>query len=411
MKNKPRFVKQGNTLALPFALVTLTAILAMIVLCAPNVARAEEANAEPKPEAQPEAVDSSAQDTPLITEAGSAALIDKEGNVLFEVNGKKQEHPASTTKVMTAMVALDSKRDLNEIVEIQAPDLGENSQMGDYSTGDRVPLGELMRVMLVYSANDAAWNVATHVAGSEAAFVDLMNKKASEIGCEHTHFVNSHGLEDDNHYTCAIDLAKIGRYALEHYPFIGQTALMPTVSTTVHGEEITLNSTDRLLDTFDGIRGLKTGAIIANYTFLGASGRGDVQLYTAVLGCQTFMGRFDDAASIMEWGYAHYAQRPLTRGNWVVRVNPYAYNFGLKAVLRSTQDCDASIWPSLGSLTYSTVQTRPHRLVGTSTACGWTNWKQDKVNVGRVVYKTENTPKRMSAWPVFSQPLFENQMG
>ena len=347
------------------------------------------------------------QDDPVFAEADSAALLDKAGNVLFEHNGLKQEHPASTTKVMTAMVALDSKRDLSEIVEVKAPDLGENSQMGDYSTGDRVPLGELLQVMLVYSANDAAWNVATHVAGSEAAFVDRMNKKAAELGLRHTHFCNSHGLEEDDHYTCALDLAEIGRYALEHYPFIGQTALLRTVNTTVHGDLITLNSTDRLLDTYDGIRGLKTGAIVANYTFIGASGRGEVQLYASVLGCKTFMGRFDDAAMLMDWGYAKYEQHPLTRGGWVVATNPYAYNPGMKAYVRSTADCSVQEWPGLGGLSYATTQSKPHRLLDTKTECGWTTWSQSNANVGTALYASDATPRFASSWPVFSAPLFE----
>lgn len=394
--------------ALTIALHLCVAILVSTVIVSPRISFAEEQEEQQPVETQniPSPED---QDVPFVGEADAVALLDKAGNVIYELNGTKQEHPASTTKVMTAMVALDSKHDLNEIVEIQAPDLGDNSQMGDYSTGDRIPLGELMRVMLVYSANDAAWNVAKYVAGSESAFVDLMNKKAKELGLEHTHFVNSHGLEDDNHYTCAIDLAKIGRYALEHYPFIAQTAIMPTVTTTVYGEEITLNSTDRLLETFDGIRGIKTGAIVANYTFLGASGRGNVQLYTAVLGCQSFMGRFDDAASVMEWGYAHYGQRQLTHKGWLIRANPYAYNLGFKAPVRSASDCNVSIWSSLGGLSYSTVQARPNRLLNSSADCGWTNWRQKEASVGSVTYTTEDVPQHMSAWPVFSQPLFTNE--
>ena len=390
------------------AVACALALLAIAPLPA-GTAIAEETNAGAPAQQQAQAqAQAQTQGDPVFAEADSAALLDKAGNVLFEHNGTKQEHPASTTKVMTAMVALDSKRDLSEIVEIKVPDLGDNSQMGDYGNGDRVPLGELLRVMLVYSANDAAWNVATHVAGSEAAFVDLMNKKAAELGLKHTHFTNSHGLEDDDHYTCALDLAEIGRYALEHYPFIGQTALLHTVDTTVHGDAITLNSTDRLLDTYDGIRGLKTGAIVANYTFLGASGRGEVQLYTAVLGCASFMGRFDDAAMLMDWGYDRYQQRPLTREGWIVAANPYAYNPGMKTYVRSTANCDVRDWPSLGGFSYSTTQSKPHRLLDSQTECGWTTWSQSNANMGTALYASDPTPRFASSWPIFSAPLFEN---
>ena len=347
-------------------------------------------------------------DEPELTEADAAVLLDKGGNVLYAKEPEKREHPASITKVMTAMCVLDSGHKLDEVVDITAPDLGENSQMGDYATGDKITLGELLQVMLVYSGNDAAWNAGVYVAGSEEAFVDLMNKKAAQIGMDHTHFANCHGLEDDNHYSCAYDIALMGCYALEHYPYIAQTVVRHTVEAHVYDEVLVLNSTDRLLDTFDGIRGIKTGAIVNNYTFLGASGRGNTQLYTSVLGCQTFMGRFDDAAALMEWGYEHYQDKVLTRGNWVTRVEPYALDLGQKAILVSEQDFTGSVWPSMGKFGYSTVLNRPHHLLDVGQTYGWTSWRQSGSDLGFAYYTTRPAPQAVSSWPVFELPLFSD---
>lgn len=344
---------------------------------------------------------------PELSEADAAVLIDKAGNVLFSYNPTKKEHPASITKVMTAMVALDSDCKLSDVVTCAEPDLGDNSQMADFGEGDKATLGDLIRVMLVYSANDAAYNAAQFVAGSQEAFVEFMNKKAAAIGMEHTHFNNTHGLEDDDHYTCAQDMAIMTRYAMEHYPLISQTALLHTIETPVRGETYVFSSTDRLLDTFDGIRGLKTGAIVDNYTFLGASGRGNTQLYTAVLGCKTFMGRFDDAEALMEWGFANYTPHTFSRGSWTIRLHPYAYNFALKSVLHPAGDCNIKSWPSNGSCSYSTVLCRPYRLLEANAAYGWTNWVQSKSDLGHAVYTTQRTPVKASTWPVFTQPLFE----
>lgn len=345
---------------------------------------------------------------PDIKEADAAVLLDKGGNVLFDKEGLKHEHPASTTKVMTAMVALDSGHSLDEVVEVTAPDLGENSQMGDYASGDRVTLEELMRVMLIYSGNDAAYNIASYVAGSEEAFVDLMNKKAASIGLQNTHFANSHGLEDNDHYTCALDLARMGKYALEHYPFIAQCALMHSVDAHLYGEVIPLTATDKLLDTFYGIRGIKTGAIENAFTFVGASGRGNTQLYTAVLGCPTFNGRFDDAAALMEWGYANHANHPLARGGWITRMQPYSFDFGMKAILETEDDVVVSSWPDIKSLSYASVHAMPHHLLETDRAYGWTRWSQSNSELGEAFYTTRELPARASAWSAFTLPLFED---
>ncbi len=342
---------------------------------------------------------------PTLSEADAAVLMDKGGNVLYQQNPTKREHPASITKVMTAMVTLDSDHELTDIVDMVAPDLGFNSQMGDYATGDKIELGELMRVMLVYSGNDAAYNVACYVGGSEEAFVKLMNKKAAEIGMEHTHFNNSHGLEDDEHYSCAYDIARMGRYALEHYPFIAQTVLNHTVEAHLYGGIIPLNSTDRLLDTFPGIRGIKTGAIIDNYTFLGASGRGNTQLYVSVLGCPSFSGRFDDAAELMEWGYANYDSRELGQPSKVARVAPYAFDLGMKAVLSKERTLTAEVWTELENPTVVETQ-QPSGLLDVGCTYGWTDWRQEGCDLGSEYFSTHATPIRASAWPVFTTPLF-----
>ena len=127
---------------------------------------------------------------------------------------------ASITKVMTAIVALDSGVNLDEPCKITVPDLEEGSQVAGLTSDDTPTLRQLIMMMLVYSANDAAYNIAINVSGSQQAFVDQMNKKAAEIGMTHTQFQNPHGLDANGHYSTARDLALMGRYAREHYPLI-----------------------------------------------------------------------------------------------------------------------------------------------------------------------------------------------
>lgn len=343
---------------------------------------------------------------PELHEAKSAALIDQGGNVLYAINPDMELPPASITKVMTAMVALDSGKSLYDEVELIAPDLGENSQMADYGQGDKVTFGDLLRIMLVYSANDAAYNVAVITAGSEEAFVGLMNQKAAEIGMTHTHFENSHGLESDHHYSSALDLARMGHYALTHYPFIAQTAMLRDATTTIHGYTAQFVATNKLLGTFPGIRGIKTGAVTNDYTFLGASGRGNIQLYTAVLGCLTFTGRFDDSASLMEWGYAGYGDAQLSHPEWVTAVQPYAYDLGLKAVVSPTDVAQGKTWPTQEGFVHDSHLCNANGLMGVHEVCGWTDWSQSNRHLSSATYASRPTPVRASAWPVMSLPLF-----
>ena len=148
--------------------------------------------------------------TPTISEAQCAIVCDSSGNVLWSMNADREMALASITKVMTAVVALDSGLDLDSPCTISYVDLGPYSQTAGFTESDTPTLRELLRVMLVYSGNDAAVYIAQNVAGSEEAFVTLMNEKARELGMTHTHFANPHGLEADGHYSSVADLVILG---------------------------------------------------------------------------------------------------------------------------------------------------------------------------------------------------------
>ena len=373
------------------------------------VADAQQAEETISPEEQAARLaELAAAPAPTITEAESAAMIDRAGNVLFQKDAERHMSPASITKVMTAVVALDSLQNgisLDDDVQITEPYLGELAAMAGFETGEHAVLRDLMRVMLVYSANDAAYNVALHVAGSIPAFADLMNAKAAEIGMTNSHFVNPHGMDDDGHYSCAIDLARLSKYALENYPFIAQTVSLSSVEIPIHGTPTVFNTTDALMGTYAGIRGVKTGSTDA-YTFMGASARGDVGVYTAVLGCETSAGRFNDTAAMMDWAYAKYHEWQLAEDDWTVRVNPYALDMSYHTVVAASSDTQGEVWPEGGSASYDSVIARPDRLLDSGCGCGWSVWRQSERQMGTTTYATREMPVRVSSWPTFSLPLF-----
>lgn len=193
--------------------------------------------------------------------APSYVLMDvSSGRVLEECNAHQRMFPASTTKTMTALVAL-SHADLDKVVTIgpNPPRTGESSV--NLMQGEKFALADLVRAALIKSANDSCVAIAEGVAGSVPKFVTMMNQEARKVGARDTHFANPHGLHDPNHYTSAYDLALIAREAMK-YPFFNETTR--TRHTTIHGNaklgaERFLVNRNRLLFRWDDCDGVKTG--------------------------------------------------------------------------------------------------------------------------------------------------------
>lgn len=197
----------------------------------------------------------------LHVSAQSAILVNAaDGTVLWQ-KGASEQHPmASTTKIMTALLTLEAAACNNRIVQI-TPDMlrVEGSSMG-LQTGDRIPLSGLAAGMLSTSGNDAATAAAYALAGGPAPFAEKMNHRAQELGMEHTHFVTPSGLDDDNHYSTAADMAKLGCAAMKNEAFAALTA-KKTVKVRFAQPDCTRSYTNhnKLLTMYQGCIGVKTG--------------------------------------------------------------------------------------------------------------------------------------------------------
>ncbi len=352
-----------------------------------------------------------AETQPTLTEAQCAIVTDAAGNVLWSKNPDQEMAMASITKVMTAMVALDSGKDLDAKCTITASDLGADSQTIGFTTSDTPTLRELIRAMLVYSGNDAALNVAINVAGSEDAFVDLMNEKAQELGMAHTHFANPHGLEADGHYSCVADLAVMGRYAHQHYPLIASTVHTRSVTVSVGGLPRTYYSTDELMSSYRGLLGIKTGTVASGAAFLGDSMRGSVELYTCVLGCATSAGRFADTAAMMDWAYQTFSRAKVSDPAWVTDVRPYALNFACSVVVRPEADLSVASWPDFGGLDYTTTAIHDWFLVDDGQQVGTTSWSQRGRTAGTTRYVAHLVLGTVPRVGILSLPLWWNGQG
>lgn len=242
--------------------------------------------------------------------------------ILYEKNMDLKLYPASTTKIITAILALElGKPDDVVTVDQEVVNLTEGSHIA-LETGEQLYLEQMLYALMIPSANDAALAIGKHISGSLDDFVDLMNEKAKEIGATNTHFVNPNGLHDDNHYSTAYDIALISHYAMENETFreIVNTNTYEIAPTNVKGETRYLHNTNRLLENsgkinvdgniipskYQGVSGIKTGTTgQAGYCLVSYAER-DGQRLLAVVLKSSANGVYADSHKLLDYGFNNF---------------------------------------------------------------------------------------------------------
>lgn len=212
---------------------------------------------------------------------------------------------ASTTKIMTTIVILE-KADLNEKVTVSAKAGGTGGSRLGLKRGDKASVRDLLYGLMLRSGNDAAVALAEHVGGSVKGFAELMNEKAIELGLTNTHFVTPHGLDDANHYTTALELAKLTDYAMDNETF---AKIVGTKSTTIYinNQSRQINNTNELLGVLNGVVGVKTGFTNnAGRCLVTETKRNNIDIITIVLGADTKKDRTKDSANLIEYTFSKY---------------------------------------------------------------------------------------------------------
>lgn len=212
---------------------------------------------------------------------------------------------ASTTKIMTTIVILE-KADLNEKVTVSAKAGGTGGSRLGIKRGDKASVRDLLYGLMLRSGNDAAVALAEHVGGSVKGFAELMNEKAIELGLTNTHFVTPHGLDDANHYTTALELAKLTDYAMDNETF---AKIVGTKSTTIYinNQSRQINNTNELLGVLNGVVGVKTGFTNnAGRCLVTETKRNNMDIITIVLGADTKKDRTKDSVNLIEYTFSKY---------------------------------------------------------------------------------------------------------
>ena len=246
--------------------------------------------------------------------APSAILMDAAtGTVLYEKNADEKLPPASVTKIMTlllVMEALDSGRiGWDDMVTASEAAAAKGGSQVYLEVGEQMSMDEMLKSVVVSSANDCATALAEHVAGSEAAFVEKMNARAAELGMENTHFVNCTGLDDgenaSEHLTTARDIAIMSRELLTHEEIKKYTTIWMD---TVRNGQFGLSNTNKLVRFYEGTTGLKTGyTSTAGHCLSASAERDGMELIAVVLHCESSTDRFRSAKALLDYGFANYA--------------------------------------------------------------------------------------------------------
>lgn len=262
--------------------------------------------------------------TDLGLNAKSAILMEEAtGNILYESNPDERLPIASVTKVMTMLLimeAVDSgKISLDDMVTVSENAMSYGGSTMFLETGEQLTVNDMLKGIAVASANDGCVAMAEHLAGSESAFVDMMNEKAKELGMENTHFMNTNGLDEDDHYSSARDVAIMSRELMKHETIFNYTSIWMD---TLRGGKFHLANTNKLIRFYDGANGLKTGSTSKALCCLSAAAkRNDMQLIAVVLGAPTSAERFASAKSLLDYGFANYAvNTQITAGDEVQKI-------------------------------------------------------------------------------------------
>lgn len=288
----------------------------------------------------------------------AAILIDsKTGTILYSKASEEEMYPASTTKILTAILALE-KCNLDDTVTVSKSAI--SSIPSGYSSaylseGEKISVNDLITVFLVHSANDAGYVLAEYISGSIEEFAKLMNEKALEIGCKHTHFTNPSGIHNENHYTTAYDLALIAKYCMQNSKFRNIVSMKTCTinATNKFGIRKYTNTNDLINPSskyyLEECVGIKTGYTAqAKNCLISACAKNNLGLICVVLGANQLhsgeSSRYEDSINLFKYGYSNYSIKTFANKDDIIK------NIEVKNGTKKTRNLDLTLEDSISGL-------------------------------------------------------------
>lgn len=284
-------------------------------------------------------------DNSLNLESGAAVLIEQNsGKVLYDKNMHEQLRPASVTKVMTILLIMEAIDSGKISYDTQIPCSENASSMGGsqiwLDTTETLSVNDMLKAICVVSANDCTVAMAEYLEGSQEAFVQKMNEKAKELGMNDTCFKNCHGIDEDGHITSAYDIALMSKELLTKHPNI-------TKYTTIYMDSLRngkseLVNTNKLIRTYNGITGLKTGSTsLALYNLSASATRNDLSLIAVIMKAPTTKLRFAESQKLLDYGFSNYSYIKL--GDSGDTVQSVSVNKGIELTINATVETTSGV--------------------------------------------------------------------
>lgn len=326
--------------------------------------------------------------------ARHSVIIDRKTNlVLFGKNENEKCKMASTTKIMTAIIVLENCTDLNQVITISKKAAGTGGSRLGLSKDDKISIINLLYGLLMVSGNDAAVALSEFISGDINSFSDLMNKKAIDLGLNSTHFTSPHGLDQEDHFTTAYELALITNYALKNKVF-SQIVNTKTYTIFINENSKTLNNTNELLGYLDGIYGVKTGFTNgANRCLVTSCKRGDLDIICVVLGCDTKKNRTLDSIKLINYVFNNFSIFNIKEfifksfSEWKTQDKNIFY-------INKGEDIPLDLYIDESKIPYDTIAINNQKIDTISTTYCINNFYEAPLNkdtvIGKIELKAEN---------------------
>ena len=306
-----------------FTLILAILIILLTPLCSLNISKTETQSTS----AEVKHVLAQEVDFPIYSQ-GAVLMEASTGKVLYGKNENEKLYPASTTKILTAIIALEKYKLTDRVTANNSAVMAIPSGYSNAAIqpGEALTVEELLQLFLIHSANEVGYIFAEDISGSIDNFADLMNKKAKEIGCKNTHFTNPSGIHNAEHYSTAYDMALIAQYCMQNEAFRNIVSMPScTIEPTDKYEKRYFKNTNDLLDSkskyyYENAIGIKTGFTTqAKNCLISASQKDNMELITVVLGAEATAdgrsGRYVDTINLFDYGFANYKIQKINSAN------------------------------------------------------------------------------------------------